>query len=462
MVQAVDRFISEQLDRTSIPGAAVALTHHGHVVHVRGFGHDSAGSPVTSDTPFRIASLTKSFTALAVMQLADRGLLSLDDRVADLVPEFRPADPRAADITVAQVLNQTSGLADRAFNELEGPQPDNHAEAVARLDNTHLVADPGTEWNYHNPNYAVAARVVEVVSGEELNTYLHHDVLLPLGMTSSTSVNHDNSPVEGLVDGHIALYGQQLPLGNPYIFEGGAGGVVSTAADMAQWLVVQTNGGRSASGIEVVSPDALTRMHTSSTSTGYAFGWSVHDRAGEPTRIDHTGNLATYCSYQALLPDSEYGVVLLFNSASVLTTDQTAIYHGIVDMLTGEDLSPEGSSPRAATIDYVLGIMTIAVGLLGVRNVLTARRWATRRLRSPRLRRTRTALRLVPSIAVLAAAATFPSLAALVFNRACEPGRRPPTPGPPSSQLVLVAFIASAATLVARVRLPDAAPAGRS
>ncbi|WP_197664913.1 serine hydrolase domain-containing protein, partial [Listeria monocytogenes] len=110
-VAALDRFVEEQIDQASIPGAAVAVTHGDRVVHVAGFGHDSTGAPVTADTLCRVASLSKSMTALAVMQLVDQHRLGLDDPVVDHLPEFRIADPRGTDVTVRQLLQQTSGLA---------------------------------------------------------------------------------------------------------------------------------------------------------------------------------------------------------------------------------------------------------------------------------------------------------------------------------------------------------------
>jgi CubicO group peptidase (beta-lactamase class C family) len=452
VIEATDHFVVDQLSRTSIPGAAIALTHNGEVVHVRGFGHDSDGRAVTADTLFRIASLSKSFTSLAVMQLVDQERVSLDDRVTDILPEFRPADPRAAEITVAEVLNQTSGFADHAFNELSGPQPHTLAAAVSRLNETHLVSDPGKEWHYFNPNYEIAARIVEVASGEEFNGYLSEHVLVPAGMTSSVADNTDNSPVPGLAKGHVALYGRQIPVGNPDTFGAGAGGVVSTASDMARWLVVQTNEGQTSSGKQLVSAPSLMQMHTASTSSGYAYGWSVRRRPGEPTRIAHTGNLSTFSSYQALLPDSGYGVALLFNSASVLTTDQTAIYTGVLDILSGTDMSPDGARPTAATIDYALGAVTLVILVLGVRGVLNARRWTRRRTRTPTFARTRTCLRLLPSVAVLGVAATFPAIAELVFARAVD-WTAALYAWPAVVALVLAAFLASSATLLTRVGL---------
>ncbi len=182
-LEAVDRYVLDSLTQAGIPGAAIAITRGADVLHVRGYGHDSDGAPVTEHTPFRIASLSKAFTSLAVMQLVDAGKLALDDTVYARLPEFRIADPFGADITIRQLLDQTSGLADRQVPDLSRPQPTTLAEAATSLHSARLVADPGTEFNYHNPNYQVAARLVEVVSGEGFNDYLRENVFEPAGMS---------------------------------------------------------------------------------------------------------------------------------------------------------------------------------------------------------------------------------------------------------------------------------------
>ncbi len=113
--RAVDAYLQDQVD-AGLPGVAVAITRGDRVLFVRGYGHDSAGARIGEETPFRIASLSKSFTALAVMQLVEDGRLGLDDPVAEHLSAFSPDDPRADEITVRQLLSQTSGMADRAIS----------------------------------------------------------------------------------------------------------------------------------------------------------------------------------------------------------------------------------------------------------------------------------------------------------------------------------------------------------
>ena len=128
---------------SAIPGAAVAVTRGDQVLMVRGYGHDSTGKAVTGDSLFRIASLSKSFTALAVMQLVDDGLLGLDDPVQQHLPEFQLDDPRADQITVRELLDHTSGLTDAMVPELSRTQPRTPTEATTSLRSAHLASTPG-------------------------------------------------------------------------------------------------------------------------------------------------------------------------------------------------------------------------------------------------------------------------------------------------------------------------------
>ena len=449
-VAAVDRFLTTQLEAASIPGAAVAITHGNRVIHVAGFGHDSTGAPVTADTPFRIASLSKSFTALAVLQLVDEGRVSLDDRVNAHLPDFRLADPRGASITVRQLLDQTSGMADSVARDSDR-HPATLADAVAGLRNNGLAAAPGAQWNYHNPNYQVAARLVEVVSGQPFDSYLRTQVFEPTGMTSSRTVDTDDQPVPGLADGHIVAYGHAFPLPGPHTFDGGDGGVVSTAADMANWLVVQTNGS-APDGTRIISDRSLTQMQTPSsnaTAHGYALGWDTAGPADAPTRIEHTGNLLTYTAYQAVMPDTGYGVAILLNSGSGLMLDETGIFYGIRDIIEGTDLTPSGpayTTYSATTLDTVLAILTLGLLLLGVRGVLGARRWVSRHGHS----RTRVVLRTIPHLAVLVAVALFPRLAGQLVGGRTVTWETAAYGWAALTVLVLTTLVTTVATLTAR------------
>ena len=346
------------------------------------------------------------------MQLVDAGKLALDDTVYAHLPEFRIADPRGADITIRQLLDQTSGLADRKVPDLSRPQPTTLAEAATSLHSARLVADPGTEFNYHNPNYQVAARLVEVVSGESFDQYLRDHVFQPAGMDESLNTSIDNDPVTGLADGHVLAYGQPIALPAPGDFADGAGGVVSTAADMAQWLILQAGGGVAANGTRLVSEQSMTEMHTSHGPSHYALGWGTHALDGAPTRLHHTGNLLTFSAATAILPESGIGLTLMFNASSGTLAEQTAIFAGALNIVEGGHASPGAPQVSGKLFDSILALLTVAAILLAIRGVASSRRWAARLAGSPIL----ATARLAPLLGVLVLVSSVPKLAGWLLD----------------------------------------------
>ena len=204
---AVDRFITTQIARHHIPGLAVAVTQGNQIVHVRGYGHSHNGQPVTGQTQFRIASLSKSFTAVAVLQLVEAGQMALDAPIQQYLPSFELATPSAATrITVRQLLNHVSGLADTGFiNGLNG-QEQTLADRVTSLRAARPVDAAGAAFHYFDPNYQVLASLVEAVSGEAFDTYLQRHVFAPLAMRDSVSAPTTTLSAqltELLAQGHI-------------------------------------------------------------------------------------------------------------------------------------------------------------------------------------------------------------------------------------------------------------------
>ncbi|MGH7718309.1 MAG: serine hydrolase domain-containing protein, partial [Gemmatimonadaceae bacterium] len=408
---AVDAFVREQLKATRLPGAAIAITRGTDVLFVRGYGTTSTGEAIGPDTPFRVASLSKSFTALAVMQLVDEGKVQLDTPVRAYLPEFELADPRGARITVRQLLDQTSGMSDRGFPEVSRPQPRSLRGAVQRLRTARLTTDPGTAWSYHNPNYQVAARLVEVVSGEPFAAYLRRHVFEPLGMSHTTTTDTDDQAVPGLADGYTFPYGIAVARPAPGYFVAGSGGVVTTAADMARWLIAQSNGGVGANGARVVSATSVTAMHTPSELGEYALGWDIDGPRLSPTRIEHGGTQFTFSAHQALLPASGFGVAVLFNSATTLWAEQVAIIDGVIALVEGR--APEPGAPVSFIADLVLAILTLATLALGALGIARSRGWASRRATRPAWR---IALALLPHLALPLLFAALPAVAGFVFG----------------------------------------------
>ena len=268
--------------------------------------------------------MSKSFTALAVMQLAESGRIELDAPVRRYLPEFVLAAPAgAAQITVRQLLNQVSGLADAGFPEQRLPQPATIAARVADLRLARPVAPPGTEFHYFDSNYAVLARVVEVVSGQPFAAYLEAHVFAPLGMTHTVGVVTSAEATEAtrqadrLAQGHLAAFGFPFPYPEMRGYLAGSGGVISTAEDMAHYLIAQ-NGGGSYEGRRLLSPEGVAQMHTPrrDLDSAYGMGWFATTYGGEPV-LEHNGILSTFYADAALVPATGYGVVLLYNVSSL-------------------------------------------------------------------------------------------------------------------------------------------------
>ncbi len=409
----IDEFMSTQIKDSAVPGAAVAVVRGDRVLLVRGYGHDSTDKRITGDSLFRVASLSKSFTALAVIQLVEDGRLELDDPVQEHLPQFQVDDPRSAEITVRDLLDHTSGLTDATVPELSRTQPRTLQEAVASLRTAHLATTPGTTYSYHNPNYQVAARLVEQLSGKPFGTYLRRHVLAPAGMTTSTSTTMGNDAVAGLPEGHVTAYGHAFAAHGMNTFEAGDGGVVSSARDMARWLIVNAHDGRSADGTQLVSAAGMRTLHTASVpGSRYALGWETRGPATNPTRVDHSGSLFTYTAEEAIWPQARFGVVMLFNAGSPMMLDQIAISHGVFDIVEGAP--PPSGGPRFATrVDTALAVLTLLSLVLGLSGVLRAGRWARRRTGAP----VRRVLTLLPAVLLLVGGSSFPLLAETLVGR---------------------------------------------
>jgi len=414
--RAIDRYVRTYLAETGLPGATVTVTKGNRTLYAAGYGHTADGARMTKRTPVPIASMSKSFTALAVLQLVEAGKVDLDRPVRRYLPEFRMADPRAARITVRQVLDQTSGMADSTHPELRLPPAHSLSDAVAKLRPARLADTPGTAWNYHNPNYALAARLVEVVSGLPYPDYLSRHVLRPLGMVHTrTAATTDAMPEHAR--GYVRAFGTVVERAHPHWFTGGAYDVVTTAGDLGRWLALQNGDGRTRQGRRLVSARSLATMHTPPRGPGaprhdtYAMGWSQREGPG-PLRIEHGGELLTQNSFQVLLPGSGYGIAVTSNTGMNSGDDSVNLADGLVRLVQGEQ--PKVTAPFSSTSDPVLGalsLLALALAALGVRR---AGGWAARmRGRRP----WRVALRLLPYTVPLVLLGTAADLFGLLMNR---------------------------------------------
>ena len=306
----LDRHFARHVDEGRLPGYLVAVARGGRVAHLTTHGHRdlAAGLPVEADTLWRIYSMTKPVTAVAVLQLVEQGLLSLDDPVDRHVPAFanprvyesgsgaevrtRPAD---GPILIRHLLTHTSGLTfgfyyrhpvDALYRasglEYSVPPGAGLAETVDVYASLPLQFEPGTQWNYSVASN-VLGRVIEVVSGQSLDEYVTERILRPLGMTD-TGFHIAAEQAERLAE----LYGETdeggitpipgLPVRSRPRFLSGSGGLVSTAPDFHRFMEMLRRGGE-LDGTRLLSPGTVALMTRNQLPGGAdlrTFGAPVH------------------------------------------------------------------------------------------------------------------------------------------------------------------------------------------
>ncbi len=441
---AVDELVTAYLEQTGLPGASLVVVRGNQVAYAKGLGHDSSGEPITPDTRMPIASLSKSITAMAVMQLVEAGTVELDQSVVTYLPELRMADERVGRITVRQLLDQTSGMADTKFAAMHAPTAASLRDAVEQLRSAALASDPGARWHYHNPNYQVAARLVEVVSGEPFADYLARHIFTPLGMSTTRAVDTTDA-MTGVAPGYIDAWGRSLAMSEPSWFVGGSGGVVTTGRDIARWLMLQASKG-SSTAPSVISAASLDIMHTASDpNRHYGLGWGVGSDDAHHAKLSHDGGLFTFTAYQVVIADLGVAVAVMANRGITLgPNDSEAIGRGVLAIARGERAT--APRPRWRIVDAALGLATLATLFFAARAIVSARRWGGRG---------RPLWHLLPSFALVVGAivtfALLPRLGGSSFGHRDVTLRQMAYVTPATVTLIAAIAVCSVATLVARV-----------
>src|SRR5699024_4334662 len=374
----VDEFVTNYLERNGLPGASIVVVKDGEIEYEKGYGHDSDGKPITEKSLMRIGSVSKSFTAFAVLQLVEEGKIQLNDQVMKHLPAVEFDDPRWKEVTIRQLLSHTSGM----------PNPtilvpaNNLKEGMERLHDWKLQSQPGEKYAYSNANYWVLAFLVEKVSGIKFSDYLKQKVFSPMGMSDSLTAVNSGDLVQGLSKGYVtasraAIRGPELE----QMFMG-AGGVVTTASDMGKWLSIHTNEGKNESGEQLLSKELLEESYSPQPgSEKNGLGWSLSSPNVKPARISHSGALTAYQSQQDIIPSSGYAVAVLLNSFTPTYEHAYEISSGIIQLTEGND--PEIKAPVPTIIDLSLGVITLIYLALGIRGIIRSKRWSDNRKQHP-------------------------------------------------------------------------------
>jgi len=382
----IDAYIEARMRAANIPGLALGIVHGTEITYLQGYGRAGAdGRAVTPQTPFILGSTSKSFTALAIMQLVEAGQIDLEAPVTRYLPWFHTADAAAsAHITVRQLLHQNSGLPVYA-GRMDFGDDDQSASAleagVRRLTDVQLNHPAGEAYEYANENYTILGQIIQAVTADSYEAYIRSHLFAPLHMTHSAAALSDPA-AQDLAAGHRYWLWWPIAFEAPYPRAmTPAGFLIASAEDMTHYLIAQLNGGQYQEN-RVLSAPGLAQLHAAGASVGrsaaYAMGWLVSGAPGS-TRLDHSGDVSNFHSNLLLLPDQQIGIVILINVNGLNNAAALNVpIEGVAALLVGEGLSAAVDPP----VDWLtpalllLPLLIAAVWIIGSYRGL--RRWQRR------------------------------------------------------------------------------------
>lgn len=321
-------------DKQDAPGASVLVVRRGKVVYEHSFGMANVEdrTPASPQTNYRLASVTKQFTAMSIMILAERGKLSYDSKLTDFFPDFPAYGNR---ITIRHLLTHTSGLADYEDLIPGGTTVPLRDKQVLELLKTQrdTVFPPGSRFSYSNSGYSLLALVVEKVSGVSFAEFLHKNIFAPLGMTNTVAFEQGISTVKNRAYGY-AHDGQNFRRHDQSLTSSvlGDGGIYSSIEDLCKW-------DRSLYTEKLVSRATLARAFTPQVGNSdhagasYGFGWYVEPYRGRRA-LWHTGTTVGFRNAILRFPDERSAVIVLINRDDA---DAHAFANKLADLFLFDD-----------------------------------------------------------------------------------------------------------------------------
>ena len=329
----------DALEKFHTPGMAVGIVHQGKVQFSGGVGvlNMDSGAKVDEDTLFRIASTTKAFTSAGLAVLVDDGKLDWDDKVIDYLPGFRMSDPWVTrEFTIRDLLTHRSGLGLGAGDLMLWPEPSGFSreELIHNLRYLKPVTSFRSQYAYDNLLYIVAGEVAAKASGMSWDALVQSRILDPLGMTCHAgavpaSKKNKTAVPYGLIDDKMTEITRNR-IENASNVSAAAGGLVCNVDGMNVWMLTQLAGGVGPNGTRIFSEKQRDEMWKSQTILRvgkseaemdgthfrtYALGWRKEDMHGYEV-VSHTGTLSGFQAYVALVPELDFGAVILNNGSN--------------------------------------------------------------------------------------------------------------------------------------------------
>jgi D-alanyl-D-alanine carboxypeptidase len=319
----IDQAARQILESTGVPSASVAVVKDGTLVYTHAYGNArlEPPTPATAEMRYKIGSISKQFTATAILMLAEQGKLSLDDPVSRFVPDLT----RAKEVTIRQLLSHTSGYQDYWPQDYVPPfmlTTINADEILTRWARKPLDFDPGTKWQYSNTNYVIAGVIVEKASRMPLLRFLSSHIFEPLGMQSVVNIDQDH-----LADTDPTGYMRYAlgPLraapreGKGWLFA--AGELAMPVTDLAKWDIAMMNQ-------RLLKPSSYQEMQRdvllkNGAATGYGLGITVRNQTGR-RMLEHSGEVSGFTAENVLFPEDRAAVIVLTNQDAVNASGQIA------------------------------------------------------------------------------------------------------------------------------------------
>jgi len=332
--QKIDKLAADALARTGVPSASVAVVKDGVIAYLQAYG-DARLEPRAAATPemrYSIGSISKQFTAAAILLLQEQGKLALDDKVAKFIPDLT----RANEVTIRQLLSHTSGYQDYWPQDYVMPmmlQPVTPEKILDLWARKPLDFDPGTKWQYSNTNYVIAGVIVEKASGMPLLQFLQQKVFTPLGMSSVANTDQqklgDTDPT-GYMRYALGPLRPAPKEGKGWMFA--AGELAMPARDLAKWDI-------SIMDQKLLQPASYHEFETevvlkNGLGTRYSLGLDVRSDFGHRS-LSHGGEVSGFTAENMVFPDERVAVAVLTNQDAAEASG--AIARGIAPLLLASD-----------------------------------------------------------------------------------------------------------------------------
>ena len=346
VVRNLEAFIRSEVESKQLPALSIALIDDQKVVWAQGFGFADAGrkSKATAETVYRVGSVSKLFTDVAVMQLVERGALDLDTPITKFLPDFKPINPYGKAITLRQLMSHRAGLVrEPPVGNYFDPRELSLSRMVESLNRTELVFEPTTRTKYSNAGVAVAGFTLEETQKQPFARYLSRTLFQPLGMASS-GFELDPAITKNLAEAMMWTYhGREFPAPTFQLGIAPAGGMYSTVLDLGRFVSFLFAGGKGAGGT-LLKPETVEQMFKQQFAgpdekTGYGLGFQIQQLEGR-RRVGHGGSVYGFATDLAALPEEKLGVVV------IATRDMTnAVVKRIANVALSQMLAAKQKKP---------------------------------------------------------------------------------------------------------------------